>query len=690
MPPCVIEKDSSRALYTVMWLCILAAWCVSLSTATSDIFTCSVPEDPVSARLGHVATMPCWLTPSTNAEGLEVRWYRPKDFDNPVLLYSERKIQEASQQSQYVGRTSLGLREVTSEGLKGGDVTLKLVNVTLRDQGEYVCYISSNQDYETASVFLNVTVMGTPPLLSAVRTDADSVNVSCVSHGWKPRPRLQWSDGRQTLKPEKLDYSSGAHGLVSVRSWVLSSPSSAPWVSCSLVLSEGEELEGRVDLWNLGSVPETSSGLQTAVIILALVLLLSVVFVGVLYKKRGNKSTHVPNGDIVDIETMRQAEDLVDIETIKTMRQAGVDVTLDPKTAPPYLTVGSNGKIVRDSLYNPCPPGEHAYILGTHGFTSGSNAYWEVGLGDQKVGVKESWWVGLASGSVKRQGDVPATPSNGFWFLSSDKEKGLRLNMNPNILLPANPRPQTVGVYLDYDQGVLSFINVKDNKHIVTVGAMFTGEVFPLFNPGKGDRAPMTISDVRHYKTEPGQVTVSETERHEETETDGDQAPMTILDVSHYKTEPVQVTVSEREGNVSPPAEEAETDGDQAPMTILDVSHYKTEPVPVSVSETERHEETETDGDQAPMTILDVSHYKTEPVKVTVSETERHEETETDGDQAPMKILDVSHYKTEPVSVSVSEREGNDAPPAEEAETDALLAFNQSRNHQTSESKDGL
>ncbi|XP_036814197.1 butyrophilin subfamily 3 member A3 isoform X2 [Oncorhynchus mykiss] len=522
MPPCVIEKDSSRALYTVMWLYILAVWGVSLSTATSEMFTCSVPEDPVSARLGHVATMPCWLTPSMNAEGLEVRWYRPKDFDNPVLHYRERKIQEASQQSQYVGRSSLGLREVTSEGLKGGDVTLKLVNVTLRDQGEYVCYVSSNQDYETASVFLNVTVMGTPPLLSAVRTDADSVNVSCVSHGWKPRPRLQWSDGRQTLKPEKLDYSSGAHGLVSAHSWVLSSSSSAPWVSCSLVLSEGEELEGRVDLRNVPAVPETSSGLKTAVIILALLLLLSVVFVGVLYKKTGNKSTRVITGDIVDIETMRQPEDLVDMET---MRQAGVDVTLDPKTAPPYLTVGSTGKIVRDSKDNPCPPGEHACILGTRGFTSGSNAYWEVGLHNEQVGGKKSWWVGLASGPVKRHGDVPATPSNGFWFLSSDKEKGLRLNMAPDILLPANPRPQILGVYFDYDQGVLSFINVKDNKLIVTVRAMFIGEVFPLFNPGQGDTAPMTI-----------------------------------LDVSHYKTEPVEVSVSERESKVAPPAEEAETD----------------------------------------------------------------------------------------------------------------------------------
>lgn len=40
------------------------------------------------------------------------------------------------------------------------------------------------------------------------------------------------------------------------------------------------------------------------------------------------------------------------------------------------------------------------------------------------------------------------------------------------------------------------------------------------------------------------------------------------------------------------------------------------------------------------------------------------------------------------VKVSVSERESNVPPPAEEAETDALLSSSQSRNHQTSESKD--
>lgn len=86
-----------------------------------------------------------------------MRWYRPKHFDNPVLLYRERVIQEGSEQAEYVGRTSLGLREAKSEGLKGGDVTLDLANVTLEDAGEYMCYVSSDQNYDSARVYLNVT-----------------------------------------------------------------------------------------------------------------------------------------------------------------------------------------------------------------------------------------------------------------------------------------------------------------------------------------------------------------------------------------------------------------------------------------------------------------------------------------------------------------------------------------------------
>ncbi|XP_034146598.1 butyrophilin subfamily 1 member A1 isoform X3 [Esox lucius] len=478
-----------------MWLFVWAAFCTLFSHVVPETFTVSTSEGLVSVRLGRVANIPCWLTPSQNAEGLEVRWYRPNFFDSPVLLYLERQIQESSQLPQYAGRTSLGLREAKSEGLKEGDVTLKLVNVTLKDQGPYICYVSSDQSYESATVSLTVNVLGSPPLLSAVRTENGSVNVSCMSHGWQPRPRLKWSDGTRTLQPGSTRFGGGAQDLESIHSWLLTNSTSSPWVSCSLSLPEGDEWEGRVDLQNLPEVQANSSGsLLTAVIILILLLVIAAVVIGVLYRKRDlpEEGTKTENTQL--LSSTENMEGSLKTEDLEAMRQAGVDVSLDHQTAPACLTVSANGKTVRDRNNYVFAPGEQCYILGKPGFIPGRCAYWEVGLGDDKVGIKESWWVGVACGSFSRQEEVK--PCNGFWFLSLDRENGLRLNMTPDIKLPALPRPQTLGVYLDYDKGELSFISVEDMRRIVTVATVFTGEVFPLFNPGIGDRAPMRILDV--------------------------------------------------------------------------------------------------------------------------------------------------------------------------------------------------
>ncbi|KAM3857846.1 butyrophilin subfamily 2 member A1-like [Diretmus argenteus] len=208
-----------------------------------------VPEAPVSARLGHTVTLPCWLNPPQNAEGLEVRWYRGNQFDAPVLFYRKRRLEDGSQHVGYAGRVSFGLQSTKSGGLRVGDVTLELANVTLEDAGEYTCYVSSDQGYDEASVNLNVTGLGTSPLLSVVWREDALVNVSCESEGWHPKPRLRWSDRKETLTPRSLVYNIEADGLVSVRSWLLVSTSST--VSCSIGVSEEEYREGHVRLESL-------------------------------------------------------------------------------------------------------------------------------------------------------------------------------------------------------------------------------------------------------------------------------------------------------------------------------------------------------------------------------------------------------------------------------------------------------
>lgn len=42
-------------------------------------------------------------------------------------------------------------------GLTSGDVSLKLLNVTIEDGGVYTCYVSSEQEHDHADVHLSVT-----------------------------------------------------------------------------------------------------------------------------------------------------------------------------------------------------------------------------------------------------------------------------------------------------------------------------------------------------------------------------------------------------------------------------------------------------------------------------------------------------------------------------------------------------
>lgn len=114
-------------------------------------------QPSVSVHNGHTTTLPCWLSPSQSAEGLEVRWYREGQYDSPVMLYRGKKFESASQSASYVGRASFGLKDPASTGLVAGDVSLMLINATLKDAGDYICYVTSEQGYDSGSVKLTVT-----------------------------------------------------------------------------------------------------------------------------------------------------------------------------------------------------------------------------------------------------------------------------------------------------------------------------------------------------------------------------------------------------------------------------------------------------------------------------------------------------------------------------------------------------
>lgn len=112
-------------------------------------------QSSVLVQPSHTTTLPCWLNPPQNAEGLELHWYHDDNFDSPIIVYKSHTL-AASQEDTYKGRVAFGLKDAASGGFKAHDESLKLVNVTIEDAGDYTCYVSSEKGYDKASVTLSV------------------------------------------------------------------------------------------------------------------------------------------------------------------------------------------------------------------------------------------------------------------------------------------------------------------------------------------------------------------------------------------------------------------------------------------------------------------------------------------------------------------------------------------------------
>ncbi|RXM97626.1 E3 ubiquitin-protein ligase TRIM39 [Acipenser ruthenus] len=164
-----------------------------------------------------------------------------------------------------------------------------------------------------------------------------------------------------------------------------------------------------------------------------------------------------------------------------------VDVTLDPDTIHPILILTEDGKQVRPGdKQQPLPDNSkrfdhYVYALGKEGFTSGRH-YWEV-----EVGEKISWRLGVTRESSQRKGYFSVNPQQGFWTVLRDDGRNLFSASTGTETPLLIPKPQKLGVYLDYEGGQLSFYNVETRSLIYTFTDTFTEKLYPLISPGYSD-----------------------------------------------------------------------------------------------------------------------------------------------------------------------------------------------------------
>ncbi|XP_053148570.1 zinc finger protein RFP-like [Hemicordylus capensis] len=156
------------------------------------------------------------------------------------------------------------------------------------------------------------------------------------------------------------------------------------------------------------------------------------------------------------------------------------NVTLDPETAHPILTVSDDQKNLtlskkpRNLTDNPERFNNSFCVLGCEGFISGRH-YWEV-----KVGERGNWAVGVARESVKRKECMSIRHlQEGIWAVSKKQNGGL---VAGSLALKWDV-PMTIGVYLDYGLHRVTVVDADKGNALCTYSpASFKAEkIYPFF-----------------------------------------------------------------------------------------------------------------------------------------------------------------------------------------------------------------
>ncbi|XP_036978409.1 E3 ubiquitin-protein ligase TRIM39-like [Acanthopagrus latus] len=197
----------------------------------------------------------------------------------------------------------------------------------------------------------------------------------------------------------------------------------------------------------------------------------------------------------------KEIKKLQHLAELHRAQQFAVDLTLDPDTAHAALILSDDGKQVYHGVkkknvkdtskrFNPS-----CCVLAKQSFSSGK-FYFEAEVKD-----KTRWTLGVAKESVKRKGIIPMCPDNGHWTVWLKNGEEYAALVGSPLPLTVNSKLEKVGVFVDYDEGLVSFYDVDAMELLYTfAGFSFTEKLYPFFSPGLNDdginSAPVIISKV--------------------------------------------------------------------------------------------------------------------------------------------------------------------------------------------------
>ncbi|XP_056228691.1 E3 ubiquitin-protein ligase TRIM21-like [Seriola aureovittata] len=200
-------------------------------------------------------------------------------------------------------------------------------------------------------------------------------------------------------------------------------------------------------------------------------------------------------------KTLSEEMKKVTVTELKRIQRYAFTVTFDPDTAHPELILSDDGKQVNHSdVRKNLPNNRERFsdclcVLGKQSFSSGK-IYYKV-----QVKGKTDWDLGVVRESINRKGFITLSPADGNWTICLRNGNEYKALDEPAVRLSLKSQPEKVGVFVDYEEGLVFFYDVAAAALIYSfTGCSFTEKLYLYFGPcpngGGKNSAPMIITPI--------------------------------------------------------------------------------------------------------------------------------------------------------------------------------------------------
>ncbi|KAI5629496.1 butyrophilin-like protein 3, partial [Silurus asotus] len=448
------------------------------------------PADPLVVVAGEDLILPCFIKSNTSAVDMRVEWFKMNVEDSLVHLYKDHQDRNKNQAQSYWKRTSL-----FKEELQKGNASLKLSALRVSDEGKYKCFIEDKSQSDDITVNVIVEAQGSQPVIMMENYDnSGGIQLVCESRGWNPEPDILWMDGEgDTLPAEDTQIHRDTVGFSVKCSITVHDYSDSNRFYCRLQ-QKHHMMETEIIINSNYKVFDVWKWIVGVSVSSCLIAVGSIITAVICYKK-----ARVPEGELrqsiklclseVNVVVLDKEEKEIYNRTVK---KSLLEVTLDLDSANPFLILSDDGKQVRcgDTKQNltdtPKRFTESRAVVGNQSFSSG-RFYYEV-----QVRGKIEWKLGVMSENINRKEWIMEKPQNGFWTVGLWDGNQYWAHADPNVSLTLREKVEKLGVFVDYDEGLVSFYDVNSRSHIYSfTGQTFTHNLIPYFSPWFNDGVPL-------------------------------------------------------------------------------------------------------------------------------------------------------------------------------------------------------